>query len=58
MRPSELVHTSGGRQKAVLSTFSRFIAAKSRVAILKTADCTSSRATRRSTGNQAISVHH
>ena len=36
----------------------RFIAAKSRVAILKTADCTSSRATRSSTGNQAISVHH
>ena len=34
----------------------RFIAAKSRVAILKTADCTSFRATRSSTGNQAISV--
>ena len=36
----------------------RFIAAKLRVAILKTAECTSSRATRSSTGNQAISVHH
>ena len=36
----------------------RFIAAKSRVAILETADSTSSRATRSSTGKQAISVHH